>query len=179
MVTVAAVISVLALGTTGAAGSTPAMPADMAETLKANPGSVRTGANTVVLKTGVMVGFPTGQVGAQGAGVCPNGFACFWLDSNFTGTWAGIRSGGHVWLRDYWYTPGTNLVQFSPGGSPGPGYTQTFDKKVTSVFNNTGVRSGWLAYFNVGFTYINARTQVPYVGALLNDSFVRACICNP
>jgi hypothetical protein len=177
IVALAAAISVLALGATGAtASSTPAMPAGMAETLKANPGSVRTGTNTVVLETGFMVGFPTGQVGTQGASACPNEFACFWLDINFTGTWAGTRKGAHVWFRDYWYFPGTNLVKFSPGVRPGPGYV-TFDKKVTSVYNNTSVTAGYHAYFNVGFNHVAPRTQVPYVGALLNDSFDRACIC--
>jgi hypothetical protein len=179
MVVLLTVTGMLALGTT-AATANPVSVAEAAviQTLKANPGSVRTGENTVLLKTGLMVTVPNGKVGINAASQCRRGWACFWLHANFEGPIGQIREGDHVWFRDYWYSP-AGVVVFSPGVRPGPEW-QNFYRKVSSVYNNT---NGTTARFHPvlgdgrGDYLVEVGGQRPYLGALFNDDFDKACIC--
>jgi hypothetical protein len=179
LATVVAVLSVLALGATNAtANSATAMPAGMAETLKASPGSVRTGQNTVLLPTGLLVGFPDGQVGVQAARQCPQGFTCLWVDVNFEGVMVGIRERTEVWLRDFWYLPGHGNVIWSPGVQPAPGWVN-FDSKATSLYNNTfATTAGFETWFSVPGYPLRYRpgAMVSYLGSF-NDAIDKACIC--
>jgi phage tail protein X len=86
MAVVATVSGMLAFGNTAAvANPMPAAPPGVVETLKANPGSVRTAEYTVLLKTGVMVTVPNGTVGIEAATQCQRGWACVWVDAHGPG----------------------------------------------------------------------------------------------
>jgi hypothetical protein len=177
--TVTLVMAVSGLLTVGASAAS-ATPPGLVETLKANPGSVRTGENAVLLKTGVLVGFPNGKVGIEAAKQCPQTFTCVWWDTNFEGPMAGIKVNTSVWMRDYWVSPNKQTVLFSPGVKPDDGW-ENFFNKVSSLYNNTaGTTAGFHASFQIpgGYSATYGKgSMVSYVGAYYNDSFDKACIC--
>ncbi|MEO3927705.1 peptidase inhibitor family I36 protein [Micromonosporaceae bacterium B7E4] len=164
-----------------AAGSQPVsamQPPGMAETLKANPGSVRTGENTVLLKPGVMVALPSnGDVTTQSLGQCPAGWLCGWVDSDYRGAMYGIRQGDHIDFLYWWYNPYNGATVYDDWGSPGPEWRR-WGNSITSVYNNTSLLwTPFYSYRNGENFYARRGAPSPYVGAKWNDSFTKACAC--
>jgi Peptidase inhibitor family I36 len=174
-------ISLLPLGTvSAAAGPAPATPSAVAEMLNANPGSVRTGENTVLLKPGIMAILPlNGEVGVQAAGQCPRGWLCAWPDINFGGPMMAVQQGTYI-AYIYWWYKGSQIVYSPSGTSPGSGWV-SFYARITSVYNNTHsiAQAPFHPYFNIpgGNYYAPLGAPISYVGAYYNDSFDSACAC--
>jgi hypothetical protein len=123
------------------------LESSVAGTLEANPGSVRTGANTVMLQPGIMAVLPSdGEVGAQHASDCPPGWLCAWPDSDFRGPMLGVRQGQYInywnWM---WHVDGRispcEGVLYCDGGGWYP-YATT----ITSIFNHTC--TDWAAFYS-------------------------------
>jgi hypothetical protein len=158
-------------------------PLGLLETLKANPGSVRTGENTVLLKPGLMVRQPsTGEMGTQSLGQCPAGWLCAWVDTNYRGAMYGIRHGDCVNFLYWWYDPSSGATIYHASGDAGPGW-KPWINSISSVYllptTNPGKPGPLWAWFNSprNNESFGARrgSPSPYVGNKWNDSLVSAC----
>jgi hypothetical protein len=163
------------LSSGAAAAASPAMPSGMAETLEANPGSVRSGKNTVLVKPGVMVVLPSD--GAMAVSDCPVGWLCTWPHSDYRGGMLAIQQGVYLQFYYWWYHDNGG-VTYHAWDDPGPGW-HTFAQAVTSVFNNTHSVT-WAPLYshrNQQNYYALRGAPTGYVGAKWNDSFTAMCAC--
>ena len=189
-VATAATVGVVPAGAAQAPTPEPAATADAGSfdveasvdaMLAANPGSVQTGPNTVLLEPGVMWVIPTeGEVGTQGLNACPDGWLCGWMHADYEGGLMGIHQGVHVFLHDYWWNPYTNVVKYcSPLNPCGPSdQWRSVAGEITSVYNRTDLT--WTPFWserNKANFYALRDAPSPYVGAKWNDSFTKMCAC--
>jgi hypothetical protein len=163
-----------------AASPAPEMSSAMAETLKANPGSVRTGEHSILLRPGIMVALSSsGEVGTQAVGQCPRGWLCAWPDIDYGGPMMAVQQGTYI-AYIYWWYKGNTIVHSPSGKSPGSGW-RSFAGVITSVYNNTHsiARAPFHPWHWIPGDNYYAPLGVPirYVGALLNDTFDSACAC--
>lgn len=151
------------------------LEAAIANTLEANPGSVRTGENTIELQPGVMVAYPIeGQVGTQALSQCPQKWLCAWPHSDFRGPMYGIRQGDCIEYFNWYWEPGGTIIWASR--HPGSGWT-SWARSISSVYNNLiGVpqASFWSGAF-IGPYHAPQGTPIPYVGSLWNDWIQSGC----
>lgn len=149
--------------------------AAMASTLEANPGSVRTGENTIELRPGVMVAYPTdGETGVQALGQCPQRWLCSWPHTDYRGPMYGIRQGDCIEFFNWYWEPGGTIIWSSH--HPGAPWT-SWSRSISSVYNNLiGVpQAPYWGPVSGGAYYAPQGRPIPYVGALWNDQFWSAC----
>jgi hypothetical protein len=156
------------------------LESSVAGTLEANPGSVRTGENTILLQPGIMAVLASdGEVGPQRASDCPPGWLCAWPHSDFRGPMFGVRQGQYIEYRNWSWNDN--------GGIANCGYWITcagsgwhhYYENITSIFNNTS--STWAAFYSLrnGENYLAYRgAPSGHVGSKWNDSFTAACACS-
>jgi len=166
-------------------GATYDLEAAVAGTLRAVPGSVKTGENTILLEPGVMVALPSeGDVSASSLGSCTRGWLCAWPDSDYRGPMLAVRDGVYIDYRAWWWDTSTGEILDCRGGCTGVDwywdkYMRNFAYKITSVFNNTHTIT-WAPFWSPrNYTNYNALNGAPspYVGSKWNDDFSAACAC--
>jgi hypothetical protein len=157
----------------------------MAATLEANPGSKKTGESTVLLKPGVMLALPDGEVGLQAANDCRRGWLCSWPHSDFRGPMLAVQDGTYLSGADLWYyrydendwSRGIQYCVMSVHCNDGN--WRPYYESITSIYNNTHTIT-WAPYWsrrnNVNYYALNGAPS-PYVGAKWNDSFTQLCAC--
>jgi hypothetical protein len=178
-----AIVALIAAGgvlqlETAVASASPARVTSsaMAETLAANPGSVRLGEHTVLLEPGIMAAIPSdGGAGIQAVGQCPRGWLCAWPDIDYGGPMMAVQQPNYIDYRKWFYN-GAGVIVMS-NSWPGSGW-RTFAFDITSVYNNTHTIA-WAPLHNPvsGNYYAQLGHPIPYVGPDWNDWFMDACAC--
>jgi hypothetical protein len=158
------------------------LEASVSSTLKANPGSVRTGPNTVLLEPGVMWVLPSErEASVRGLTGCPAGWLCGWTNADFAGGMMAIQQGTYVDYINWWWNTSTFEVRFCDHFTHcdlGPGTWNGISNSISSVLNNTSVL--WAPFYslrNKANYYAYRGSPASYVGAKWNDSFTEACAC--
>jgi hypothetical protein len=92
---------------TAARSEASAVETGMAKTLAANPGSTRLSDNQIRLAPGVELEYPNGTGEVQPAALlCPSGYFCLYVDSNYRGPVLRFYHCGRVGLDHYvFYNP--------------------------------------------------------------------------
>jgi hypothetical protein len=175
--------SALSVAPVGAAASSARMEqSTIAETLRVNPGSVQIGADTVLLRPGVMTVLPSSTTMSTAAAGdpnrCPRGWTCAWTDTNFRGAMLGIREGVYTDYYYWWYNS-SGAISYWPGSNPNPAVLRSFSNNASSVFNNTYnlVWAPFYSFRNKANYYAYRGAPAAYVGSKWNDSFTSACGC--
>jgi hypothetical protein len=179
---IAVLVATGAVPSIGAAAvaSPTAAPLSVRLTLEANPGSTRTGDNTVLVRPGIAVTLSSaGEVTTQAAGQCPRGWLCAWPDYNFGGGMLAIQQGVYISYGYWWYNVNNGAVMYDDWqGGPGAEW-RSFANNITSVYNNTN-SAAWAPFYsyrNHANYYAANGSPAPYVGDTWNNSFTAACAC--
>jgi hypothetical protein len=159
----------------------------VAETLRENPGSIKTGENTVLLEPGVMVALPSdADVSAQQSSLnlCTRGWLCAWPHSDYRGPMLAVRDGTYIDYRAWWWDTSTGAILDCRGGCTGVDwywdmYMRNYANNITSIYNNTSTMTWapfWSPRNNANYYAYNGAPSA-YVGSKWNDSFTAACAC--
>jgi hypothetical protein len=173
---------VLSTGPGATASPRRAVPLNIAETLRANPGSVQIGEDAILLRPGVMTVLPsrnaTSALAAGDPNRCPRGWTCAWSDTDFRGAMLGLQEGVYTDYVYWWFNAAGNVF-YHAGSNPDPGNLQSFSNSASSVFNNT-YNLLWAPFYswrNNKNYYAYRGAPAAYVGSQWNDSFTAACGC--